>query len=176
MNLSDAFKKITTVILDIDGVMTDGMLLYGPEYTSKRFNAQDGHAIKMAIREGYKVGVISGRDDPVNRRRIEELGMTFAVTGAKVKIEALKTVLAEQSLTPEECLFVGDDVIDIPVMANVGIGVAVSSAVSEVLESADLVTTAAGGDGAVREVIVRMMTEQGTWDTAMARYYNVTLD
>lgn len=175
MKSSEAYKKITTVILDIDGVLTDGMLIYGPEYTMKKFNAQDGHAIKMAIREGIKVGVISGRDDPVNNRRMAELGMSFSITGAKVKIEALRQVLKEQELTPDEILYVGDDVIDIPVMENVGIGVAVASATDETKAAADVITDRVGGDGAVREVIVHLLKEQGKWDGAMARYYNTSI-
>ncbi len=175
MKLSEAFKKITTVILDIDGVLTDGMLIYGPDHTLKAFNAQDGHAIRMALRAGFKVGIISGRDDPVNRRRIEELDMSFAITGAKFKIEALRQVLREQGLTPDEILYVGDDVIDIPVMENVGIGVAVHSATPETQAFADYVTTKAGGAGAVREVIVRLFKEQGKWDDAMARYYGTSI-
>ena len=175
MKLPEAFKKITTVILDIDGVLTDGMLIYGPEYTMKKFNAQDGHAIRMALRAGFKVGVISGRDDPVNRRRMDELGISFSITGAKYKIDALRTVLKEQSLTAEEILYVGDDVIDVPVMENVGIGVAVRSATAETRAVADYVTTRAGGDGAVREVIVRLLKEQGKWSEAMARYRGIKI-
>lgn len=175
MKSSEAYKKITTVILDIDGVLTDGMLIYGPEYTMKAFNAQDGHSIKMALRAGIKVGIISGRDDPVNRRRIEELGMSFAITGSKFKIEALRQILKEQDVTAEEILYMGDDVIDIPVMENVGIGVAVQSATSETKAAADVVTERAGGDGAVREVLVHLLKEQGKWDDAMARYYNTSI-
>lgn len=170
MNWSDAIDGITTIILDIDGVMTDGHLYYTPDFTMKAFNAQDGHAIKMAMRVGLKVGIISGREDPINIRRIRELGMSFAYTGAKRKIEALERLLEEQDVTAEECLFVGDDVIDMPIMHAVGIGVAVKNAVDEVKEHADVILTRCGGGGAVREIICRVMKAQGTWAQAMARY------
>jgi 3-deoxy-D-manno-octulosonate 8-phosphate phosphatase (KDO 8-P phosphatase) len=171
MNLSAALEKITTIILDIDGVMTDGKLLYAPDFTTKSFDAQDGHAIKMALREGYKVGVISGRADPVNVRRIEELGMSFAYYGQKRKIDALRTLLNEQGLSKDECLFVGDDVIDMPVMRAVSVGVAVQNAVAEVKQDADWICERNGGDGAIREVIVAVMKAGGKWDKAMERYY-----
>ena len=147
----------------------------GGEYTLKAFNAQDGHAIRMALRAGIQVGVISGRDDPVNNRRIKELEMSFAVTGAKVKLDALRQVLKERNLTPEQVLFVGDDVIDIPIMENVGIGIAVANATPETKAVADEVTERAGGDGAVREVLVHLLKIQGKWDAAMARYYNTSI-
>lgn len=172
---SDAIDKITTIILDIDGVLTDGRVLYGPEGNMKFFNIQDGHAIKMAIREGYRIGVVSGRADPVNVRRVEELGMSFAYYGQKRKLDALELLLNEHNLDPDECLYIGDDVIDIPVMRHVAIGVAVKNAVDEVKDVADVITTREGGAGAVREIIVRLMKDQDKWDTAMERYF-VTAD
>ncbi len=166
----EVVEKITTVILDIDGVLTDGKLIYGPDCTMKMFDAQDGHAIKMALREGYRVGVLSGRDDPVNRRRIEELGMSFAYTGEKRKLDAFNRLLAEQGLEADECMYIGDDSVDIPVMRAAALGVAVKNATEEVQSAADVISSREGGDGAVREIIVRLMKAQNTWNRAMVRY------
>jgi 3-deoxy-D-manno-octulosonate 8-phosphate phosphatase (KDO 8-P phosphatase) len=170
MNWSAAARRIKAIILDIDGVMTDGMVGFGPEGNIKFFNARDGHAIKMALREGLLVGALSGRDDPVNRRRADELGLSFCYTGEKDKLAAFQRLLAEHHLQPDECLYVGDDVVDIPIFRRVGVAVAVSDAVPEAQAHAHVVTAAGGGRGAVREIIVRVLTEQGRWAKALARY------
>ena len=171
MNWLDKAPAITTVILDIDGVMTDGRLYYGPEYTLKAFDAKDGHAIKMAIRGGLKVGVISGRADPVNVRRINELGMSFAMFGQIDKATAVEKLFVDEGITGDQCLFIGDDVIDIPVMRRVAVGVAVADAVEEVRGAAEWTTVADGGRGAVRETLVHLLRRQGKWDDLMKRYY-----
>ena len=171
MNWLEKAHAITTVILDIDGVMTDGRLYYGPEYTIKAFDAKDGHAIKMAIQGGLKVGVISGRADPVNVRRINELGMSFAMFGQGDKAAAVEKLFTDEGITGEECLFIGDDVIDIPAMRRVAVGVAVADAVEEARGAADWVTEAPGGRGAVRETLVHLLKRQGKWDDLMKPYF-----
>ncbi|MCJ8332131.1 MAG: HAD hydrolase family protein [Lentisphaeria bacterium] len=170
MNWPEAVSKITTVILDIDGVMTDGRIGYGDHENMKFFSIQDGHAIKMAIKAGYKLGVISGRADAANKRRTEELGFHFVCLGEANKLEALHRCLNENNLEADECIFMGDDVIDIKVMKSVGIGVAVHNAVDEVKAHADVITKACGGNGAVREILVRLMKDQERWDEAMQAY------
>ena len=170
MNCLDKITGIKAFIFDIDGVMTDGTVGYTGTETIKFFNIKDGHAIRMAIRLDYKVGMLSGRDDPPNRQRAEDLDLSFYYGGQKDKLEGFRQILIEHNLSAEECLFVGDDVIDIPVMRRCGIGVCVADAAAEVPEHADWVTNARGGGGAVREVITRVLTEQGRWKEAMARY------
>ena len=170
MTWLDHADRIKAVILDVDGVMTDGRLYYGPDVTMKAFDAKDGHAIKMAIQGGLLVGVISGRADPVNLRRIKELGMSFAMFGQKDKAQAVERLLVEQKLEANQCIFIGDDVIDIPAFRRVAVGIAVADAVEEAKAQADWITDAPGGRGAVREVLVHLLRRQGKWDDLMKPY------
>jgi 3-deoxy-D-manno-octulosonate 8-phosphate phosphatase (KDO 8-P phosphatase) len=163
-------NKIKAVILDIDGVMTNGLVAYGPEDNFKFFNIKDGHAIKMALRDDIKVGIISGRADAANKRRAEELSMSFYYFGEKNKKSAWERMLIEQNLSSDECIYVGDDLVDIPLIRSAAIGIAVADAVEEVKDYADYVTNAEGGQGAVREVIVKLMKEKGLWGNAIQQY------
>lgn len=160
------------VVLDIDGVLTDGRLGYGVTETIKFFHARDGHAIKMAMRAHLKIGIISGRDDGANRRRIKELGLSFAYLGEKNKAEAFQRMLAEQELKAGECVYMGDDVVDIPLFRLAGAGVCVADAPEEVRAVADWQTSLAGGHGAVRELLVLLLKARGDWDRLMQRYLN----
>ncbi len=172
MSWSDAAAaEIRAIVLDIDGVLTDARLGYGHDGTVvKFFDGRDEHAIKMARRQGLLVGVLSGRDDPANRQWAAKLDLSFAFYGEKRKPIAFNRLLTEHELTAAECLYIGDDVVDIPQLRRAGIGVAVADAVDEAKASADYVCEAAGGHGAVREVIVRVMRAKGLWDLAMQRY------
>ena len=170
MSWREQAKNVRCIILDIDGVMTPGTVGYGETDNVKFFNIRDGHAIKMGLRAGLLIGVISGRHDPANHRRVTELGMSFAWEGQKDKVIAFESLLAEQDLTGEDCLYLGDDVVDIPVMRRVGLPCCVADAAEEVVPHALWQTSAAGGQGAVREVIVGVMKARDLWDSAMARY------
>jgi len=170
MDWSAKAPLIRALILDVDGVMTNGQIGYAAGEVVKFFDIRDGHAIKMALREGLLVGMLSGRADPVNRRRAAELDLSFVYDGEKNKNAALDRLLAEHGLQAEECLYMGDDVVDMPVLRRVGIGVCVADVAEEVRAAADWQTQAAGGRGAVRETIVQLLRAQGKWETAMARY------
>lgn len=171
MNLATKAKRIRTVVLDIDGVLTDGRVGYGPMPGEiKFFDVRDGHAIKLMQRAGLRVGVLSGRASEANRQRAAELGLSFVFEGEKNKAEAFTRLLQQERLQGEECLVVGDDVVDIPMMRRSGVSVAVADAVPEVAAVADWQTRAGGGRGAVREVAVWLLKIQGHWDTLMARY------
>ena len=174
MNLSASKIGIKAIITDIDGVLTDGMLGYGQHETIKFFHVRDGHSIKMALRSGYKVGILSGRCDPANRRRAEELNLSFFYEGEKDKNAAFDKLLHEQNLTAKECLYIGDDVVDIPVIIRAGIGVCVQNAAAEVKPFADWETTLPGGHGAVRETIVRLMIQENRWEQQMKRYTEIS--
>ena len=170
MTLSARAAAIKAVILDVDGVLTDGRVGYGATETYKFFDIRDGHMIRMALRAGLLVGILSGRKDPANRRRAEELEMSFILEGQHDKRVAFEGLLRAHQLAANECLYVGDDVVDLPVMRRVGVAVCVADAPAEVAAHAHWRTTAPGGRGAVRETLVWLLKEQGRWDEAMARY------
>ncbi len=163
--------RIQLLILDCDGVLTDGRILMLPDGDeTKSFDVKDGHAIVMIQRAGIKVGIISGRKSSVVRARAEELGIAHLHEKSWVKPEAYEQILAEEGLTDEAICYVGDDVVDIPLLRRAGLAVAVADAVAEVKQFSHLVTSRPGGRGAVREVIELILKAQGKWDDLMARY------
>jgi 3-deoxy-D-manno-octulosonate 8-phosphate phosphatase (KDO 8-P phosphatase) len=164
-------SKIKLLVLDCDGVLTDGriFMLPGGDET-KSFDVKDGHAIVMLQRAGVKVGIISGRKSSAVRARAEELGVAHLHEMAWVKTESYEKMLAEEGLEDEEVCCVGDDVIDIPLLRRAGLAASVSDAVEEAKQFSHLVTERAGGRGAVREVVELILKAQGKWDEALARY------
>ena len=161
---------IEAIIFDVDGVLTSGAIVYGPEGEWKIFNVQDGHGFKMAARAGLKLGVLTGRSSAVVDRRMKELGVEFYEQGAMNKGEALPRLLRKMKVNAGQTCYVGDDVIDLPPMRLAGLSVAVANAVDEVKAAADAVTARKGGEGAVREVIELVMRARGLWEEAMKRY------
>lgn len=161
---------IKAFIFDIDGVLTDGTIAYNGSEVAKSFHIRDGLAMKMAIHLGYIVGLLSGRDDASNRQRAHDLKISFYYGDLPHKLAALERVLTDYNLRPDQCLYVGDDIIDIPLIRTCGIGVCVADAVPEVQAVADWQTQAMGGGGAAREVIARILQEQGRWDEAIRPY------
>jgi 3-deoxy-D-manno-octulosonate 8-phosphate phosphatase (KDO 8-P phosphatase) len=170
MTLSAKAVKITCLILDIDGVLTDGRVGYSAGDEIKFFHVRDGHGLKLAMRAGLKVGALSGRSAEANRKRAEELGFSFIYEDKKNKKEAFLELLKEQGLKPEECLYMGDDVVDIPVMRQVGLAVTVADAPEMMGDYCDIRTKLPGGGGAVRELVEWLLKEQGKWDELMKRY------
>lgn len=149
----DKAKGIQLLLLDVDGVFTNGQVLLtgqGDEY--KIFNTQDGYGIKHLRRNGIHIAVISGRNSASCAYRMKELGVEHVYQGTHDKLPVFLQLTKELNLTPEQCAYVGDDVPDIPVMQRVGFKVAVANATAPVKKIADYITTAEGGHGAVREV------------------------
>ncbi|CAM4027951.1 KdsC family phosphatase [Pseudoalteromonas byunsanensis] len=163
-------KQIRMVLLDIDGVMTNGLVGYGGDVRIKFFHSQDDHLIRMTIREGIPVGIISGRADPANTQHAQELGMAPCCFGELVKLDAFKRVLESYQLSAQQCLYMGDDLMDIPVMRRAGIAVCPADATAQAKEVAHWTTQANGGQGAVREVLVALLKAQGLWQQATQRY------
>lgn len=164
-------QRIKILILDCDGVLTDGRIIMLPDGDeTKSFDVKDGHAIVMLQRAGIKVGIISGRKSAVVRARAKELGVAHLHEMAWVKREPYEQILAEENFTDEDVCYIGDDVVDIPLMRRAGLAVAVADAVEETKAHAHLVTKRVGGRGAVREVIELIMKAQDKWNEAMARY------
>ena len=180
MTLDERIRAVRAIVLDVDGVLTDGRLGYLPVVASspelvvngpvKFFHARDGHWIKLAIRAGLLAGIISGRDDVATRRRADELGLSFCVTGARKKVPELERLTRELGITPAECLYIGDDIVDLPVMKRVGVAVAVADAVPERDEVADWRTRLPGGHGAVYEVIHQVLAVQGRLEALLETY------
>ena len=164
------WDAIKAIVLDIDGVLTDGRIGYEGPQEIKFFHVRDGHGLKLAMRAGLKVGILSGRSSEANRIRVKELGLDFLYEGKKDKKAAFETLLAEQQLQAEECLYMGDDVVDIPVLRRAGIAVTVADAPEMMDEFCHFRTRAGGGCGAVREVIELLLKRQGKWNQLMERY------
>lgn len=175
LNLSteqlDKIKRLKLLILDVDGVLTDGRLFFddnGKEY--KCFHARDGHGIKLLRQSGVEVAVISGRKSNSVALRMQSLGVDLVYQGHENKRAAFAEILQTLSLQPEQAAHVGDDVLDLPVMTLAGFAVAVADANFAVKQRADWCTELAGGLGAVREVCDLIMQVQGTFDEMLQAY------
>lgn len=170
-NVTERAGRVKLLILDCDGVLTDGRIIFLPDGDeTKSFDVKDGHAMVMAARAGLRVAIISGRESFAVRARAKELGVAHLYEKAWVKTDAYDKVLSEEGLTDEEVCFVGDDVVDIPLLRRAGLAVAVADAVEEAKQYSHHVTRRGGGRGAVREVIELILKAQGKWDDAMERY------
>jgi len=162
---------VELLVLDVDGVLTDGRLIvHGDGGESKCFHILDGHGIRMWQRAGLKVALLSGRASEATARRAQELGIPYVIQDCHFKLPALQQLLAELELSPEKAAYVGDDLMDLPVVRYVGFGVAVANAVDELKEHVDYVTVRRGGEGAVREVIEHILKSTGRWASLMERY------
>jgi 2-dehydro-3-deoxyphosphooctonate aldolase (KDO 8-P synthase) len=171
-SLGELLKKIRLLVLDVDGVLTDGRITFGSgQLEIKSFDVRDGHGIKIAKRCGLELAFVTGRTSEVLPRRAEELGIEKVYQQIWDKKPVLKELMEFFSLQPEQVAVVGDDVVDIPLFRRAGIGFTVPEAPSEVLAAASYVTRHRGGYGAVREVIEMILKAQGKWDAALARYY-----
>ena len=172
MNLSLAAQKIKVVILDVDGVMTNATIGYGTgsDHEIKFFSVRDGCGIQMLRRAGLKVGILTGRTSMANRRRAEELKLDFIRENCLQKLPFFLELLKDLAVTAEECLYIGDDLVDWPVMKRVGVSVAVADAAPELKEVAMLTTHANGGQGAIREVTEWLLKEQNKWKAALEFY------
>lgn len=167
-----SLEKIKLLLLDVDGVLTDGRIIYdsaGDE--TKAFDVKDGHGIKLVQRAGIRVGIITGRESAVVARRAEELGIDLVYQGVKDKRIPFAEILEKLALGPDEVAYVGDDVVDLPVMRLVGFAATVADAVDEVKPYAHMVTKRSGGCGAVREVCDYLLRESGRWAAVTEHYF-----
>ena len=168
----DRLYKIKMVIADVDGVLTDGSITIDASGNElKTFNAKDGSGIKFLHRVGIKFAIITGRQSSAVEIRANELKIKDVYQNSKKKIEAYRKILSENGLKDENVCYIGDDLVDIPVMQKVGFSVAVADSVTEVLEIVDYVTKANGGKGAVREVVEKIIKGQGKWEEITSRYF-----
>ncbi|OIO55854.1 MAG: phenylphosphate carboxylase subunit delta [Alphaproteobacteria bacterium CG_4_10_14_0_2_um_filter_63_37] len=164
-------RNIQGLICDIDGVMTDGGIVYdsaGAE--TKRFHVRDGHAIKLAGRHGLKLAIITGRTSTVTARRAEELGFDYLEQRALRKIEAFERIVAESGIPASSWAMIGDDVVDAPVMNRCGLAVAPGDAGLEIARHADWQTPSESGRGVVADVIRLVLSARGKWSEILAGY------
>ncbi|MBW1675850.1 MAG: HAD-IIIA family hydrolase [Deltaproteobacteria bacterium] len=162
-------ERVKLVVLDVDGVMTDGRLIYHDDGTeSKAFDVRDGHGTKMLKQAGIETVLVSGRSCPLVDKRAADLGITEVVQGVRDKVPILEEILPQRDLKFEQVAFVGDDVVDLTVMNRVGFAVAVADASEYLFYVAHYVTLAPGGRGAVREVAELI---QGLWDKVASPYF-----
>jgi len=155
----------------VDGVLTDGRIIFsnsGEE--TKLFDVKDGHGIKILMRMGIDVAIITARESEVVRRRARDLGLTHVFQGIKDKKRALEELVKASGVTPGEMAYMGDDIIDLPVLKSVAFSAAVADAVDEVRERVDFVAQRPGGRGAARELAELILKVQGKWDDVMKLY------
>jgi 3-deoxy-D-manno-octulosonate 8-phosphate phosphatase (KDO 8-P phosphatase) len=153
VRFNPALRRVRLLVLDVDGVLTDGRLHYGPRGEStKVFHVRDGHGIKRVHHTGIEVAIISGRKSAAVAKRARDLGIKFVFQGVGDKLAVLEKLAKSRDVALEHCACVGDDTPDAPILAAAGVGIAVADAHADALAAADLVTTRPGGHGAVREV------------------------
>jgi len=157
-SLATKAKKIKLLLLDVDGVMTDGTIILDSRGNeTKAFHVRDGHGIKIAQRAGIAVGIITGRSSEVVNIRARELGIREVHQGAHDKLAVYDLLVSKYGLRDEEIAYIGDDIVDVPIFDRVGLAAAVADADPSVKPHVDVITRAAGGRGAVREVIALIL-------------------
>jgi 3-deoxy-D-manno-octulosonate 8-phosphate phosphatase (KDO 8-P phosphatase) len=170
----NAAKEIKLLILDVDGVMTDGKIILDNEGNEfKAFNVRDGHGVKMLVREGFKIAIVTGRESRVVQRRALELGISDVFQRCLRKLQTYEILKDKYILTDKEIAFIGDDIVDLPILIRVGLSVAVSDSVDEVKERVDFITKNPGGAGAVREVCEILLKAKGVWDRIIEDYSRI---
>lgn len=165
-------KRVKLLILDIDGVMTDGRIIYsiyGDEL--KFFDVQDGFGITLLNRAGIKSAIITAKKSRIVKLRARDMKVARVYQGFSDKLAAFNKILKCFKVVPEDVCFIGDDLIDMPVLKRAGFAVAVPNAVEEVKKNAHYTTSKMGGRGAVREICDLILKSQGKWDLAASKYF-----
>ena len=171
MSLQTKAAIVKLLLFDVDGVLTDGKILLHPDGTeSKRFDIKDGTGLVWAQRAGLRVGVLSARTSAATAQRAAQLGITIVHQGVASKRHAYDDILRQQQLTDAETAYMGDDLLDLPVIARVGLSACPADAVGEVRSRVDFVSRAVGGDGAAREFVEIVLKAQGRWETLLGAY------
>ncbi len=172
--MQDILEKaahIRLVIFDVDGVLTDGSLYLGDDGLEyKAFNTKDGHGMKMLQAAGVEIGIITGRSSRVVALRMEGLGIRHLYQGQRDKLPAYEELKVELGLDDQQIAYVGDDVVDLPIMRRVGLAIAVQDAHHLVQQHAHWQTASRGGRGAAREVCELLMEAQGTLESSLGAY------
>lgn len=163
----EKLNRIKLLAMDVDGVLTDGSMVFGPMGDIKLFNVMDGLGIRLAISAGLEIAWITGNISNPVTERAKSLMVTELHQGQRYKSTALKEIAARRGLSLDEIAYIGDDLNDLPAIEAAGAAFAVANAAREVKTSADFVTEKSGGHGAVREVIEMILKQQGKWDNGV---------
>ena len=174
-NLLARAKLVKLLLMDCDGVLTNGHIYFLPTpdgglFETKTFDSQDGIALQWAYRAEIQTGIISGRTSPAVEERARSAKMRYLYQGDTRKAPLLEEILADSGLRPEQVAYIGDDVTDLPIMRHVGLATAPSNSRAEVLEAAHYVTPSIGGSGCVRDVIELLLKAQNRWKDTLAQY------
>jgi len=171
-NIQKKAKKIKLLVLDVDGVLTDGFLMYGNDGNEiKHFDVKDGFGIYLLKKSGLSCAILTAKGAPLVTRRAQDLKIDKVYQDFHYKIEAFDSVKKDFGVKEEEICFMGDELLDLPILKRVGLAISVPNAVDEVKKIAHLVTKSCGGRGAVREVCELIMKSQGTWEKTTAPYF-----
>ena len=172
----DRIRKIKLVIFDVDGVLTDGGLYVGAQGESmKRFYVKDGLAITLARQAGLKTAIITGRYSAMVEQRAKELSIDAVWQGCGDKCKAYRELKKKFNFGDEEIAYIGDDLLDLPIMLQVGFAAAVGDAAAEVKHSAHLIAAEDGGHGAVREILEFVLKTQNKWENVIAGFRNTSI-
>lgn len=164
-------ENVRLLILDVDGVLTDGSIVIDDRgVESKFFNEKDGHGLKLLMRAQIQVVLLSGRESAAVRHRASELGISKVYQNIHDKIKTYQDIMKENGLQDHQVGYVGDDLVDLPVLKRAGFSAVVAGAVDEIKSFADYVTEKEGGRGAVREIVEFILKSQGKWKEVIARY------
>ncbi|MEA1936449.1 MAG: HAD-IIIA family hydrolase [Thermodesulfobacteriota bacterium] len=164
-------RRIKLLILDVDGVLTDGRIIIddlGNE--TKKFDVRDGHGLRLLMRYGIDIVLLTGRKSKAVEYRAKDLGIEEVHQNAKNKVEVLEGILQKRNIDGDSVAYIGDDIIDVPVFLKVGFSVAVADAVIYAREAADYITEKRGGRGAVREICEMILKVQEKWGEIASRY------
>jgi len=171
-SLKERIKRVKMLLLDVDGVMTNGGIILGPgKMEMKKFHAHDGMGIALAKAAGLWVGILTGRDSDTVRKRARELKIDIVEQGFLDKEKSYQGVLKKYGLKDEEIAYVGDDLLDIPILERVGFSICVANGVEEAKKISHYVTKRNGGDGAVREVVEMLLLEKGKKEAALTSIF-----
>lgn len=164
-------RQLSWLLVDVDGVLTDGRLIYGDQgETTKRFDVKDGLGFKLAHKSGLRIGVLSGRRSAALARRIEELGFDEQIVGRNDKNRAFDEFLERRHLKASQVAYIGDDLIDLPVLLRCGLSFAPADAVDEVRQRVHRVLSRPGGHGAAREMVELLLRARGDWDAVLRTF------
>ena len=170
-NLMTKASQIKLLVMDVDGVLSNGQIIYDQNgHETKCFDVQDGFGIECLQKAGFKTAIITGRKSAMVDKRAKELNIDYYLQGRSDKLTALQEILADTDITLAECAYIGDDWVDIKALQAVGFAVAVANAHNEVIKRADMVTTRAGGHGAVRELCDLLLKATGNYETVLAKF------